>query len=83
MKAQRKPIAVEVVQYHAGQPLPPELDGIVHFTGSSGGLNVASVYNKPHNAQLVVNDGDYVRIDNPDDIYPMTPKHFDELYEAI
>jgi hypothetical protein len=30
---------------------------------------------------MVVNDGDYVRIDTPDDIYPIAREKFDELYE--
>jgi hypothetical protein len=81
MKAQRKVTTIEVVQYHAGQPLSPELDGIVTFSGLLGGPTVASVYNRPHNAQMVVNDGDYVRIDTPDDIYPIAREKFDELYE--
>ena len=82
-KARRKAIEIEVVQFFAHQQPPAkELVGLLHFGTHSGLPNtIPTVFNKPHNAEMVVNDGDYVRIDKPDDIYPITKAAFDELYD--
>jgi hypothetical protein len=84
MQARKKPGGtIEVEQYHAGQPLPAALEGIVQFSGASGAPMLATVYNKPQHTQITVNDGDYVRIDMPDDIYPIAAAYFAQNYDLV
>lgn len=78
MKARRKTGVIDVQRYEqeAVQAWPPG----VRFLPTEGGV---SVWNEPQQTWVRVHDGDYVRIDNPDDIYPIGADAFAELYDQI
>lgn len=78
MKARKKTGVIEVQQYlkNEVQGWPP----FVKFQPSDGQL---TVWNKPQNTWVGVNDGDYIRIDNPEDIYPIAADYFAQNYEPI
>jgi hypothetical protein len=75
--ARKKAGVIEVVQYRAGEPLP--FQGLV--VGSVTGE--ARIYNAPQDSWVTVNDGDYIRIDNPDDIYPINADYFAANYDVV
>jgi hypothetical protein len=41
------------------------------------------VQNRLHNSQIGIKLGDYVRVDNPDDTYPIDAAYFAENYEVV
>ena len=41
------------------------------------------VFNKPQQTWITVNRGDYLRVDNPEDIYPIAPDYFAKNYDLV
>jgi hypothetical protein len=78
MKARKRTGLIEVEQYRQGQPLPDRLHDLI-LIGDDG----ATVFNKPQGVHVPVHDGDYVRVDNPEDIYPINAAYFAENYDPV
>ena len=80
MKARKKAGVIEVQQYHAEevQAWPSH----VRFREGSVAERPA-VWNEPQQTYVGVNDGDYIRIDNLNDVYPISAEYFAENYEVI
>jgi len=83
MKARRKTGVIEVQQYK-----PDSVQGwpaFVQFQANSpdDGGDITAVWNEPQKTWVHVNDGDYIRIDNPADVYPIAANYFAENYEPL
>lgn len=79
MKARKKSGMIEVQQFRQSeiQSWPPA----VRFMASVNDPAVTSVWNEPQKTWVGVNDGDFIRVDNPDDIYPIAADYFAQNYE--
>jgi hypothetical protein len=76
MKAVRKPQPlIEVVRYFSRS-----LDQHPAIQHDAAG---AFVFNKPQNTNIRVNEGDYLRVDNPDDVYPINAEYFDANFDVV
>jgi hypothetical protein len=75
MKARKKAGVIEVVQYFSRS-----LDQHPAIQHDASG---AFVFNKPQNTNVRVHDGDYIRVDNPEDIYPINAEYFKENYDVV
>ena len=77
MKARKKAGVIEVHQYLQGavQGWPP-------FVRWLEGEPTA-VWNEPQQSWVGVNHGDYIRIDNPEDVYPINAEYFAQNFELV
>jgi hypothetical protein len=74
MKARSKPREIEVREFLLTEELPPGVE--FHVGGWV-------VFNKLHNSFIGIKPGDFVRVDNEDDRYPIDRKTFFKTYEII
>lgn len=75
LQARKRVGLIEVERYHASEPIPSCVQ--IRADGS------AYVHNVPQNSEITVNEGDYVRVDNPDDIYPIAADYFAANYDLV
>lgn len=82
MKARKKAGVIEVQQFKDGevQSWPP----FVKF-GARGVVDptATKVWNGVQKTWVGVNDGDYIRIDNPDEVYPIAAYYFAQNYDVV
>ena len=76
MKFQSKPKIIEAEQFDPKSSVWPK--GVYSFPH-----NNYRVYNRLHDTNIFVKPGDWIRIDNEDDIYPIADGVMKENYEAI
>jgi hypothetical protein len=80
MKARKKAGVIEVQRFARGtvQVWPPA----VRFAADPG-TEMVRVWNAPQQTWVGVNDGDYVRIDDPADVYPIAPEYFAANFDVV
>lgn len=78
MKARKKTGTIDVQQFHAGtvQAWPPHVRWQQEETRTA-------VWNEPQQTWVGVNDGDYIRLDQPTDVYPIAATYFAANYEWV
>jgi hypothetical protein len=78
-KFQSKPKTITAVQLVEGQPLPPN----VHQKFDENGPGGYHVYNDLHTSWIDLKLGDWVRIDDPNDTYPIDAAYMAANYDQI
>lgn len=80
MKARKKAGVIEVERYFSRslQSWPPH----VRFGARAEG-QPATVWNEPQQAWIPVHDGDYIRIDLPNDVYPINAEYFAANFDVV
>jgi hypothetical protein len=78
MKARKKAGVIEVQRFARGtvQAWPPHVQFLVDG-------EALRVWNAPQQTWVGVNDGDYVRIDDPADVYPIAPEYFAANFDVV
>lgn len=78
-KFRRKPVVIEAERFDPenGQWPAPVIE--------KHGLTVYrySVYNALHNNYIPVKPGDYIRVDKPNDVYPIAESVLEKEYEEV
>lgn len=75
MKFVSKPKVIEAVWFNENAPhWPPN---VTHKDGKY------TVYNKLHNSYIELKHGDYVRVDDLNDTYPIDRRYMEENYEVV
>ena len=76
IKATRKPgDPISLHEYQPGGELPPNVT--VRKDGS------AFVFNPTHKSEINIQPGDFVRVDDPNDTYPITKDYFEKNFEEV
>ena len=73
IKAHKKPVEITVIRARDIDKYREEFHIEVNNAGNQ-------VWNKPQNQFVNFNPTDYIRVDNPNDIYPINKEYFEENY---
>ena len=76
MKAVKRPIPIEVVEFHPDTVLQL---GVI-FMGTPNGYRV---FNNLHKSYIGVEIGDFLNITNLDDVYPINREVFFNTYDVV
>lgn len=76
MKFVSFPQQIEAIRYAPNVEFP----SFVKLRAFDGAVQV---YNPAHSSWISVKDGDWIRIDNPGDVYPITNDYMKSKYRAI
>lgn len=74
-KYQSRPRVITAVQFDPNKPLPLNVN--------TSGEGHWAVYNALHQSYINLKPGDYVRIDDPNDTYPIDEETFKATYDLI